>query len=112
MNLDHSDHPDHLDHPDHSNHMDHLCPSRYEIGLHQLAEKRYIDVGGVAGTHVVHDVALLEPKEVKRQVHHHHHHQHQQQEHEENIPCLSQEKSRDKSMAQPIAIVQKRMSKM
>ena len=86
MNLDHSDHPDHLDHPDHSNHMDHLCPSRYEIGLHQLAEKRYIDVGGVAGTHVVHDVALLEPKEVKRQVHHHHHHQHHQQEHEENIP--------------------------
>ena len=85
---------------------------KFKKSLDRLAEKRDVDIGGEAGVHAVHDEALLEPKDVKSQIHHHHHHQHHHQEHEENIACLSHEKSRDKSMAQPIAIVQKRLSKM
>ena len=84
---------------------------KFKKSLDHLAQKRDVDIGGESRVHAVHHEALLEPQEVKRQVDQHHHHYHHQ-EHEENIACLSHEKSRDKSIAQPIAIVQKRMSKM
>ena len=112
---------------------------KFKKSLDHLAEKRDVDIGGEARVHAVHDEALLEPHDVGRKIYHHHHHLHHHQEHEENIACLtlsqeksrdhhyyhhhhqnyvenitclSHEKSRDKSMAQPIAIVQKRLSRM
>ena len=85
---------------------------KFKKSLDHLAEKRDVDIGGESWVHAVHDEALLEPQEIERQVDHHHHQQHHHQNHEDNIACLSHEKSRDKSMAQPMAIVQKRLSRM
>ena len=51
---------------------------KFKKSLDHLAEKRDVDIGGESWVHAVHDEALLEPQEVKRQVDHHHHHHHHQ----------------------------------